>query len=149
MSSINHPDADDEPAVSSFPSVVAKLRRRIHIEFVKEGVHCFPAAASDPKLKTGEWDDVSFLANPHMHYFYFKVAVEVFHNDRDLEFIQFSRWCQRLYEQGTMQINSKSCEMLAEELMAQIATKYPNRDLKVSVLEDNINGATLEYTVEK
>jgi hypothetical protein len=121
------------------------MKRWIHVEFVKEGVHCYPAAATDPNLATGEWDDVSFLASPHFHYFTFKVTVEVFQNDRDIEFIQFSRWCQRLYDQGVMKLNSQSCEMLAESLIGRIADKYKGRDIKVSVLEDNINGATLEY----
>ncbi len=130
---------------ASLPS--GKINRRwIHVKFVKEGVHCYPAAATDPRLATGGWDDVSFLANQHMHYFHFEVAVEVFYNDRDIEFIQFSRWCQRQYEHSTMSVNSKSCEMLAEELIELIAETYPNRNIKVTVLEDNINGATLEYT---
>ncbi len=122
------------------------LRREIHVKFVKEGVHCYPAAATDPKLATGSWDDVSFLANPHSHYFHFEVTVEVFFNDRDIEFIQFSRWCQRLYEQGALVLNHQSCEMLAESLIQNIVAQYPNRDVKVTVLEDNINGATLAYS---
>lgn len=125
---------------------VTTISREIHIKFVKEGVHCYPAAATDPKLATGDWDDVSFLANPHHHYFYFEVTVQVFYNDRDIEFIQFSRWCQRLYDQGTLQVGSKSCEMLAEDLINKIAAQYPDRNVKVTVLEDNINGATLTYT---
>src|SRR5471030_2591172 len=62
------------------------IKRWIHVKFSKEGVHCYPAAATDPKLATGGWDYVSFLANPHFHYFHFKVSIEVFQNDRDIEF---------------------------------------------------------------
>lgn len=136
-----------------------QMKRWIHVQFIKEGVHCYPAAATDPKLATGKWDDVSFLASPHMHYFYFNVSVEVFQNDRDIEFIQFKRWCERLYSgeamysdgannANTMQINSMSCEMLAEDLITVISNSYSGRDIKVSVLEDNINGATLEYSAK-
>lgn len=122
------------------------LKRFIYVKFQKEGVHCYPAAATDPSLATGDWDDVSFLANPHFHYFHFNIAIEVFENDRDIEFIQFSRWLQRLYsEENTLELNSKSCEMLAEELIDQIKQKYPGRDIKADVSEDNINGAYLEY----
>jgi hypothetical protein len=132
--------------IQNTPATTASIKRWIHVEFVKEGIHCYPAAATDPKLATGEWDDVSFLANPHFHYFTFKVKVEVTFNDRDIEFIQFRRWCELLYSaNGTMQVNSKSCEMLAEELISVIAARYPGREIHVSVLEDNINGATLEY----
>lgn len=129
------------------PNAVTK--RWIHVGFVKEGIHCYPAAATDPKLATGDEDDVSFLASPHFHYFHFVAKVEVFQNDRDIEFIQFKRWCERLYDKGTLQVGSKSCEMLAEDLIGQINAKYPFRDIVVSVLEDNINGATLEFTAYK
>jgi len=121
------------------------IKRWIHVKFSKEGVHCYPAAATDPKLATGGWDDVSFLANPHFHYFHFKVSIEVFQNDRDIEFIQFSRLCQMFYSGGTLELNSQSCEMIAENLIDALVNKYPGRDIKVTVLEDDINGATLEY----
>jgi hypothetical protein len=121
------------------------IKRFIEVKFTKEGVHCYPAAGTDPKLKTGDWDDVSFLANPHFHYFHFEVAIEVFQNDRDIEFIQFSRWLQRLYSNDTLQLNSKSCEMLAEELIDRIKAEYPTREINVGVSEDGINGARLEY----
>jgi hypothetical protein len=121
------------------------IKRFIEVKFTKEGVHCYPAAATDPKLKTGDWLDVSFLANPHFHYFHFVVAIEVFQNDRDIEFIQFSRWLQRMYASDTLQLNSKSCEMLAEDLIDEVIKTYPGRDMVVGVSEDGINGARLEY----
>ena len=71
----------------------------IWVTFQKEGIHCYPAAATDPKLKTGDWDDVSFLGTPHRHIFHFKVWIEVFQNDRDIEFIQVKRWIEKLYNE--------------------------------------------------
>jgi len=124
------------------------MKRFIYVKFQQEGIHCYPAAATDPSLATGEWDDVSFLGNPHFHYFHFNVEIEVFENDRDIEFIQFSRWLQRLYKQETLELNSKSCEMMAEDLIEQITQRYPGRDITVDVSEDNINGAKLKYTAE-
>ena len=91
---------------------------------------------------------MTFLGNPHFHYFHFNVEIEVFENDRDIEFIQFSRWLQRLYKQETLELNSKSCEMMAEDLIEQITQRYPGRDITVDVSEDNINGAKLKYTAE-
>lgn len=119
-------------------------RRSIFVTFQKEGIHCYPAAGTDPKLATGEWDDVSFLAAPHRHIFHFKVSIEVFHNDRDIEFIQFKRWLERLYI-GTLKLDFKSCEMLADDLYNEIATRYPNRDIEITVSEDGENGATINY----
>ena len=59
----------------------------IWVTFRKEGIHKYPAALDDPKLATGDEYDVSFLGYPHRHIFHFKVGIEVFHNDRDIEFI--------------------------------------------------------------
>ena len=65
------------------------IKRWIWVTFQREGVHCYPAASTDPKLQ-----DVSFLGFLHRHIFHFKVAIEVEHNDRDIEFIQFKRWLE-------------------------------------------------------
>jgi hypothetical protein len=71
--------------------------RKIWVTFRREGIHCYPAAATDPKLNTAGEYDVSFLASPHRHIFHFRVWIDVFHNDRDIEFIQFKRWLESLY----------------------------------------------------
>ena len=77
--------------------IMDRADRKIWITFQKEGIHCYPAAASDPKLATGDQYDVSFLANPPRHIFHFRVWIDVLHNDRDIEFIQFKRWLEGLY----------------------------------------------------
>lgn len=123
-------------------------RNRIFVTFTKEGIHRYPAAATDPNLATGGWDDVSFLGVPHRHTFFFRVEMDVFHNDRDVEFIQFKRWLERLYSEGTIQLDYKSCEMIADDLANQIHAKYPDRCIIVSVAEDNENGAIKHYEVE-
>jgi len=117
----------------------------IWVTFQAEGVHMYPAAHTDPKLCTAGEMDVSFLGNLHRHMFHFKVWIEVFHDDRDLEFIQFKRWCQGLYGNGVLEFDHKSCEMLADELAEQIREQYPERYLKISVAEDNENGCEMEY----
>lgn len=119
--------------------------RVIWVTFQKEGVHRYPDAATDPKLATGEWDDVSFLAYPHRHIFHFKVWIEVFHNDRDIEFIQFKRWLERLYGNDELRLDYRSCEMIADDLAQQIQDCYPGRWLKISVAEDNENGCEVTY----
>ena len=122
--------------------------RSIWVTFSKEGIHKYPAALEDPNLATGDWDDVSFLGYPHRHIFHFKVWLEVFHDDRDVEFIQFKRWMERLYAQDTLQLDYKSCEMIADDLASEVQAMYPNRWLKISVAEDNENGCEMEYPVE-
>ena len=120
-------------------------KRMIWVTFQKEGIHCYPAALSDPKLKTGDEYDVSFLGWPHRHNFAFKVGIQVFHNDRDIEFIQFKRWLENQYTNNVIELNNKSCEMISDDLYESIATRYPNRDIVISVSEDGENGCEIFY----
>jgi hypothetical protein len=122
-----------------------KALRTIFVRFQKEGIHKYPAAATDPALATGDEYDVSFLATPHRHIFHFDVAIEVFHNDRDIEFIQFKRWLENQYSQGILQLDYKSCEMISDDLYEVIATRYPDRSVAIQVSEDNENGAHIVY----
>ena len=116
------------------------LKRWIEVTFQKEGIHKYPAALTDPNLA-----DVSFLGHPHRHIFHFRVRIAVQHNDRDIEFIQFKRWLEGLYSSSTLELNYKSCEMIAEDLINTITERYPNRALVISVFEDDENGAILEW----
>ncbi|MFN9909252.1 MAG: hypothetical protein ACK56F_24560, partial [bacterium] len=122
---------------------------KIWVTFRREGIHKYPAALTDPKLKTGDEYDVSFLGYPHRHMFHFRVAIEVFHDDRDIEFIQFKRWVQKLYESGTIQLDYKSCEMMADDLYLQIAGRYPGRAVWIEVSEDGENGALIKYETHR
>ena len=126
-----------------------QAKRMVYVTFQKEGIHCYPAAATDPKLATGQWDDVSFLASPHRHMFHFKVFIEVKHDDRDVEFIQFKRWLVSLYTQKTLELDHKSCEMISDDLYEVIASRYPDRDIEITVSEDGENGATIYYNTHK
>lgn len=107
----------------------------------------YPGADVDPKLATGDWDDVSFLGVPHRHMFHVRVEIEVFHNERDIEFIQFKRWLERLYTPttGTLNFNNQSCETIAEVMGQHIMEQYPNRDLSITIAEDGENGSTLTW----
>ena len=132
----------------------AKLKKgksMIWVTFAREGIHKYPAALEDPKLATGDEYDVSFLGYPHRHIFHFRVCIEVFHDDRDIEFIQFKRWLEKLYSGsetgGVLVLDYKSCEMICDELAETINKKYPKRKMKITVSEDGENGATIEYEV--
>jgi hypothetical protein len=111
----------------------------IWVTFKKEGIHKYPAALTDPNLA-----DVSFLGYEHRHIFWLKVWIEVLHNDRDIEFIQFKRWLESLYH-GTLELDFKSCEMIADDLAMEIHSKYPGRKFTIDVSEDNENGCTKTY----
>ena len=121
------------------------MKKLIWVTFRKEGIHKYPAALDDPKLATGGEDDVSFLGYPHRHIFHFKIAIEVFHDDRDIEFIQFKRWLEGLYNKGTLQLDYKSCEMIADDLYKEIKQKYPKRDVRIDISEDGENGCEIYF----
>jgi len=123
--------------------VITKSFSQITVKFQKEGIHKYPAALTDPSLA-----EVSFLGYPHRHIFHFEVSIQVFHNDRDIEFILFKRWLESLYSSGTLQLDYKSCEMISDELAEIINKKYPRRLLTIGVFEDNENGSTTVYTPE-
>lgn len=116
--------------------------RMIWVTFQKEGIHKYPAALEDPKLA-----DVSFLGYPHRHTFHFRVSISVFHNDRDIEFIQFKRWLEGLYSSSNsvLELDFKSCEMIADDLYRQINLRYPGRHVIISVSEDDENGCEIIY----
>jgi hypothetical protein len=121
------------------------INRMIWVKFAKEGIHKYPAAATDPALATGDEYDVSFLGFPHRHIFQFQVWISVTHNDRDIEFIQFKRWLEKLYSEKTLELNFRSCEMIAEDLYAKINARYPNRAVQIEVSEDGENGAVMKW----
>ena len=73
------------------------------------------------------------------------MTIEVFHNDRDIEFIQFKRWLENQYSQNILALDYKSCEMISDDLYDVIATRYPSRNIKIKVSEDDENGATISY----
>ena len=111
-------------------------KKYIWVTFQREGIHCYPAAP----------DGVEFLKHPHRHMFHFRVMLEVFHNDRDVEFILFKRELEQLYSESILQLDHKSCEMMAEDLYEYIdANGYENRDVVIEVSEDGENGARLEW----
>ena len=126
-------------------------QRKIWVTFEKEGIHKYPAAATDPGLATGDQYDVSFLAHPHRHIFHFRVWIDVFHDDRDVEFIQFKRWLEQLYSGASsiLQLDYKSCEMIADDLYLQIAARYPGRSIWIEVSEDGENGCFVKYDISR
>lgn len=115
--------------------------RWIWVTFQRAGFHYYPQAAADPSLQ-----DVSYLANRHRHLFKFKVKIEVFHDDRELEFHQFLNFCESLFETNVIDINHKSVEMLADDVAAEVVKRYPNRNLSLEVSEDGECGCVIEYT---
>ena len=119
--------------VRTYPEITT-----IWITFQKEGIHSYPAAK--------DIRGVEFLQHPHRHIFHFEVELEVFHDDRDIEFILFKRELENLYNRGILELDHKSCEMLARDVVDYLVDQYPDRDVTVSVSEDGENGGRIRHT---
>ena len=111
--------------------------RMIAVTFQKPGVHQYPAAP----------DDVQYLRAPHRHLFKFKVKIQVWHDDREIEFHQFLNWVEGLYSgEQSLSLNNSSCEMISDSLAANIQSRYPYRLLQIEVWEDGECGSVSSYS---
>ena len=114
----------------------------IEIQFTIEGLHKYKNA---PK-------EVDFLRNFHRHLFYIKAKIEVFHLDRELEFLMVLHRVKKFikdnltYNDEYLVINS--CEELAQTILDYLKIEYGlTRNYTITVSEDNENSAIIEYTV--
>jgi len=103
-----------------------------------EALHNYPAAP----------DEVAFLRNLHRHIFKINVSIQVFHDDRELEFFMFKNEIEKHLRVSVFKehsIGSMSCEMIADIIMHYIYGVYPDRSCEVSVSEDGENGVTKKF----
>lgn len=107
----------------------------------REFIHCFPESATIPELCAGDELDVSFLAHPHRHMFGFRVETNVFHDDRDIEFIQLKRQLEQYLDTFPKDLGRKSCEQFAIDIINHLSSLHENRNWTVAVDEDGENGA--------
>jgi len=91
-------------------------------------------------------EEVSYLRARHRHLFYYEVYIEVFHDDRDIEFISFGNWLKdEILKAAGSEVGGKSCEMLAKETIEIIRKKYgKKREIQVKLFEDNENGSLVK-----
>lgn len=113
---------------------------KVRTEF--EGFHYYPGAGSiDPRIK--------FLETEHRHMFKVEVKISVTHLDRELEFF-LVKWALHEYiKSGNM--NHKSCEMIAEDILKQhLIPKYgADRYYEITVSEDGESDGIIEYHPSK
>lgn len=104
-----------------------------------EGTHCYPDAS----------EEVRYLRDPHRHVFGVRVEMEVYHDDRDIEFIMLKHRIQsHLYDTYPCDhsthihdLNTRSCEHVARALASWLQACYGSRAITVAVDEDGENGA--------
>ena len=107
----------------------------IKVKFTLEGLHQYKDAP----------DEVGYLKNQHRHLFYISAKIEVFHNDRELEFIMVKNRINKFIAANIASMPVVySCEMMCEDIIKFLEKTYcteQTRLINVSVSEDDENGA--------
>ena len=86
-----------------------------------------------------------FLRYLHRHLFGVKVKIEVFKNDREIEYFALKEKIEKSLVWKTIQRSDESsCEDMALELLRMLEKKYPTRSIEVEVNEDGENGSIIK-----
>jgi len=111
----------------------------IYIKTQFEGLHRYKNAP----------EEVDFLKHFHRHIFKVTVKIEVFDDDRELEFIMVKRQLDKYLNQ--YEPDDKSCEMIAKDIGRYLIKKYDlyNRQLFIDVSEDGENGSIVILRIDK
>jgi hypothetical protein len=130
--------------------IVKRSSIKVHTTF--EGVHFYPGA---PEL-------VKDLQSPHRHVFHVRFQVEVFHEDREIEFFLLKHDIEKsissclgsdstFYGNAVIYLGACSCEMIAQKIYDSLAKKYDlnKRKVIISVSEDDNNEGILEVSPSK
>jgi len=105
-----------------------------------EGIHRYKDAP----------EEVSFLKDYHRHLFTIKSKIEVFDEDRELEFIIVKRsidWFVNEKKENKQYwfLDNMSCEQIAKLIYEFLQDRYgTNRKITIEVSEDNENSAIIE-----
>jgi hypothetical protein len=114
--------------------------QRAVVQFDVVGFHCWPEAPAHR----------DYLSTTHRHRFYFRVAVDVFHADRELEFHDLLDFCKAHVPAAESDWGRDSCEEAATKLGVAIRNKYgAARAVTVSCFEDNEVGAECIFLAYK
>lgn len=110
----------------------------ICVQLQFELIHCWPKAPTE----------VLYLRSRHRHMAHVRAEIEVFDDDRELEFIMVKHYLERWIDTDKECWDiSISCEQIAKKVLAVLQSKYgDHRDITVSVFEDGENGAVVKYT---
>lgn len=115
------------------------MKRFVWITTQKAAVHSYP---TPPAV-------VGFLQYPHRHLFKFKILIQVFHTDREIEFLLLQSFIEDIIEDiNKSPDHTYSCEMISDLLHSAILEQYcenRDREIRIEVSEDGENGSYIEY----
>lgn len=109
----------------------------IKVRTAFEGYHRYPGASQiDPRI--------AFLEDRHRHMFHVEVKMAVDHQNREQEFF-LVKWKLIDFLQRR-EMNNKSCEMMAHELIEEhLVPTYGHRYYEVVVSEDGESDGIVVY----
>ena len=114
------------------------MKNSILVKTNFEGLHQYVGAPNE----------VAFLRDLHRHTFCVEAEIEVFDDDRELEFIMVKRALNKFLYTKPFD-STASCEQMATQIIKFLEGKYGNRHMCVTVLEDGENGGRVRrYAVE-
>lgn len=92
-------------------------------------------------------EKVAFLKNRHRHRFEVEATLQVFHEDRELEFFTVQDILDReIIPYMVLQDNPGSCEQMAEFIAEGLINTYgENRKIQVVVSEDGENDGSVVW----
>lgn len=95
-------------------------------------------------------EEVSYLRYPHRHIAHIEIEVQVFGDDREIEFIMLKHRVEKFLDSlGLTKCTGVSCEMICRRLKEFMINEYGNhREIKITVSEDGENGSRLYYVPE-
>lgn len=112
-------------------------------------------------IVTGEYDgfhwyegapeEVAFLKNRHRHLFKWRAEIQVFHDERELEFFMVKATINRQIIPFITQIdNLGSCEEQAARIVKGLINMYgADRWISVEVSEDGENGGAFSFNPDR
>lgn len=101
------------------------------VRFTVEGWHCWPNAH----------EKRAYLRYKHRHLFHVEVRLQVFHDEREVEYHDLLDFCKEHFLGGDR--GADSCETMARGLAQKLTASFPGRLVEVSCLEDNEAGAVV------
>jgi hypothetical protein len=102
----------------------------IFVRFTQPGFHHWP----DPTPER------AYLGQRHRHLFHVEVRVQVWHDDREVEFHDLLDFARSQFPGG--ELGGQSCETMARALGKEIARRF-GRAVEVTVSEDGEVGAVV------
>ena len=102
--------------------------------------HCWPTAPDHRK----------YLRAPHPHTFMFRLEIQVFEADREIEFHDVIGWLGDIIRLNFHLFENASCETMAKKVLKWVQTKYGlHRMYDIEVWEDDTCGGKVKYIPDK